>query len=68
MKFSHSVFSAKKNDASLKFYLKKSPDDENRRRKEKLREKKKSLYISTVMTWLRHDYSIVANHASMGFH
>ena len=50
MKFSHSVFSAKKNDASLKFYLKKSPDDENRRRKEKLREKKKSLCISTVMT------------------
>jgi len=40
----------KKNDASLKFYLKKSPDDENRRRKEKLREKKKSLCISTVMT------------------
>ena len=45
MKFSHSVFSAKKNDASLKFYLKKSPDDENRRRKEKLREKKKSLWF-----------------------
>jgi len=43
------VFSAKTNDASLKFYLKKSPDDENRR-KEKLREKKKSLCISTVMT------------------
>jgi len=32
------------------FYLKKSPDDENTRRKEKLRGKKKSLCISTVMT------------------
>ena len=48
MKFSHSVFSAKKYDESVKFYLKKSPDDENRRRKEKLREKKKKVYVSAL--------------------
>jgi len=46
MKFSHSVFSAKKDDACLKNYLKKSPDEENRR-KEKLRERRK-VYVSAL--------------------
>ena len=61
------VCSVQKRWCTSQVLSKKSPDEENRR-KEKLKEKKKSLCISTVMTWLRHDYSIVTNHASMGFH
>jgi len=42
MKFSHSVFSAKKNDASLKFYLKKITRwwKQEKKRKTKRKEEK----------------------------